>query len=74
VIAKGAGELALELRARAARLGLPIMEDRPLARRLFAEVEVDQPIGEALFEPVARVYASLYQKKQSSSARVEVRT
>lgn len=72
VIAKGAGELALELRARAARLDLPIMEDKPLARRLFAEVDIDQPIGEALFEPVARLYALLYKTKQSM-ARVELR-
>ena len=71
VVAKGAGELALELRRRAAPLALPIVEDKPLARRLFAEVELDCPIGEALFEPVARVYASLYQAKKSSM-RVEV--
>jgi flagellar biosynthetic protein FlhB len=71
VIAKGAGELALELRRRAARLALPILEDKPLARRLFAEVEIDGAIGEALFEPVARVYASLYRERHIK-ARVEV--
>ncbi|MFL6570753.1 MAG: flagellar biosynthesis protein FlhB [Burkholderiales bacterium] len=72
VVAKGAGELALELRRRAAPLALPIVEDNPLARRLFAEVELDCPIGEALFEPVARVYASLYQAKKTA-AQLEVR-
>lgn len=71
VIAKGAGELALELRARAARLGLPVVEDRPLARRLFAEVGIDGAIGEALFEPVARIYASVYAAKRAA-ARLEV--
>ena len=71
VIAKGAGELALELRARARRLSLPVVENKPLARRLFAEVDLDCPIGEALFEPVALVYASLYREKQTK-ARVEV--
>lgn len=71
VIAKGAGELALELRRRAARLDLPILEDKPLARRLFAEVDIDSPIGEALFEPVARVYAFLYQTRKPT-ARVEI--
>lgn len=70
VLAKGAGELALELRARAARLGLPTVEDRPLARRLFADVAIDQPIDEALFEPVARIYAGLYRRE---NPRVEVR-
>jgi flagellar biosynthesis protein FlhB len=71
VIAKGAGELALELRRRAARLALPILEDKPLARRLFAEVEIDGAIGETLFEPVARVYASLYRERHIK-ARVEL--
>jgi flagellar biosynthetic protein FlhB len=72
VVAKGAGDLALELRRRASRLGLPTLEDKPLARRLFAEVEIDQPIGEGLFEPVARIYASLYRDNQVK-ARVAVR-
>src|SRR5262245_14001850 len=73
VIAKGAGELALELRRRAARLDLPILEDKPLARRLFAEVDIDSPIGEALFEPVARVYASLYQERKFRDKQIKGR-
>jgi flagellar biosynthetic protein FlhB len=69
VIAKGAGELALELRTRASRLQLPVIEDKPLARRLFAEVDLDHPIGEALFEPVARIYASVYAAKGAAARR-----
>ena len=72
VVAKGAGELALELRRRAGPLALPIVEDKPLARRLFAEVDLDCPIGEALFEPVAKIYALIYRTKQTGT-RVEVR-
>ena len=73
VLAKGAGELALELRRRAARLGLPVLEDKPLARRLFAEVDIDSPIGEALFEPVARIYASLYQDQKIRDRQIKAR-
>jgi flagellar biosynthetic protein FlhB len=67
VVAKGAGELALELRARAARLGLPIVEDQPLARRLFAEVEA-RPARSArrCSSPVARVTHLFIKKKQSA--------
>ena len=71
VIAKGAGELAREMRSRAGRAAVPVVEDKPLARRLFAEVDIDAPIGEALFEPVARVYAQLY-SAQRPAARLEL--
>jgi flagellar biosynthetic protein FlhB len=72
VIAKGAGELALEFRSRAAQAGIPVVEDKPLARRLFIEVDLDQPISEDLFESVARVYAKLYAPAARAAARLEV--
>ncbi len=72
VIAKGAGDLALELRSRAARAGIPTVEDKPLARRLFIEADIDRPISEDLFEPVARVYAGIYSSAHRASARLEV--
>jgi len=46
-----------------------VIEDKPLARRLFAEVDIDSPIGEALFEPVARIYASVYASKDAAARR-----
>ncbi len=72
VIAKGAGDLALELRSRAARAGIPTVEDKPLARRLFIEADIDRPISEDLFEPVARVYAGIYSSAHRAPARLEV--
>ncbi len=74
VIAKGAGDLALELRSRAARAGIPTVEDKPLARRLFIEADIDRPISEDLFEPVARVYAGIYASAHRAPARLEVST
>jgi flagellar biosynthetic protein FlhB len=59
VIAKGAGEVALGMRALATRHNVTVVEEKMLARMLFAEVDVDEPIPEALFEPVARLYARL---------------
>jgi flagellar biosynthesis protein FlhB len=50
-----------------------VLEDRPLARRLFAEVDIDSPIGEALFEPVARIYASLYQDQKIRDGQIKAR-
>jgi flagellar biosynthetic protein FlhB len=72
VIAKGADELARLLKRTAAQAGVPQYEDAPLARRLFAEIDLDQPIAGALFEPVARVYAWLYAQERAER-RLEVR-
>jgi type III secretory pathway component EscU len=55
VIAKGLDSRALALRREAARRGIPVLEDRPLARRLHATVKVGAAIGEEVLEPVARV-------------------
>jgi len=41
----------------AQRHGVVIVEQRSLARALFDEVAIDALIPEALYEPVARVYA-----------------
>lgn len=71
LIAKGAGEVALGMRALAARHGVTVVEEKPLARRLFAEVGLDEPIPESLFEPVARVYARLL-APAAGPVRVEV--
>ncbi len=55
VIAKALDSQALELRRSARMLHVPIVEDRPLARQLYAEVAVNEPIDEAHFEAVAEV-------------------
>ena len=38
-----------------------IMEDKPLARMLYANVEIDQAIPPELYEAVANVLAFVYQ-------------
>ena len=65
VIAKGAGEIAVNMRHVAAKHGIPVFERPVLARRLFREGDIDQPVSEALFEPVARIYAELYALRPS---------
>lgn len=70
--AKGAGELALAMRAVARAHGVPVLELPPLARGLFREGDIDQPVGAKFFEPVAKIYAELYVGR-SGEARVEVR-
>ncbi len=55
VVAKGRDHLAIEMRHRAEDDGIPVMENIPLARGLFADVEVDHYITTEYFEMVAAV-------------------
>ena len=61
VIAKGADYLALKIKEVAGENNVYIMEDKPLARMLYATVEVGQMIPPELYEPVANVLAYVYQ-------------
>ncbi len=55
VVAKGLDSEALALRRAARTLKVPIVENRPLARQLYAEVGLNEPIEEAHFQAVAEV-------------------
>lgn len=60
VIAKGHDEIALRIRAEARKHGIPILENRRLARALDAEVQLGRPVPAAHFAAVARVLAFVY--------------
>jgi flagellar biosynthetic protein FlhB len=57
VVAKGAGEVAARLRARAEECRVPMVQDIPLARALHASCELGQEVPAQLFTAVARVLA-----------------
>jgi len=59
VIAKGKGYMAEKIRILARKHGIPIMEDKPLARSLF-KVKLDSFIPEELYKAVARILAYIY--------------
>jgi flagellar biosynthetic protein FlhB len=60
VIAKGAGELALRMRVVARRSGVPVVENRGLARSLYRTVDLDRSIPETLYAQVARILTWVY--------------
>jgi len=60
VVAKGADELALRIRTEARRHGVPIKENRPVARTLYATAEIGEVIPVALYKAVAQLLASIY--------------
>ncbi len=54
-VAKGMDAVALRIRAIAEESGVPVIEDPPLARALFASMEVDDFIPLAHYEAVAKL-------------------
>ena len=63
VVAKGVDFLALRIREIAEEHEIPIVENPPLARALFASVEVDQAIPPEHFKAVAEVIGYVMQLK-----------
>lgn len=63
VLAKGEDDVALRIRAEARKHGIPILENRKLARALYAEVAVGRPVPAAHFAAVARVLAFVFKLK-----------
>lgn len=68
VVAKGADLVALRIREIAAKHGIPIVEDKPLARALYEVAEVDKWIPPEFYKAVARVLYYLYTKGQDARA------
>jgi len=60
VVAKGADHIASQIKKIARESNVHIVQNPPLARSLYAEVEVEKPIPEALFAAVAEVLAYVY--------------
>ena len=68
VIAKGQDLIALKIREIAEQNGIPVFEDPPLARSMFAQVSVDTVIPSVFYKAVAelihRVYAASPQTRR----------
>jgi flagellar biosynthetic protein FlhB len=60
VVAKGVDNLAFKIREVARQHGVMIVPDPPLARTLYASVDVDRQIPEDLFQAVAQLLAYVY--------------
>jgi flagellar biosynthetic protein FlhB len=66
VIAKGVGPIAMRIREIARENGIPLVEDKPLARTLNKTVEVGQLIPASLYKAVAEILAYVYKLKNYS--------
>jgi flagellar biosynthetic protein FlhB len=66
--AKGADLIAKRIRDLAAEHDVPILENPPLARTLYAKVELDSPVPPDLYAAVAQVIAFVYKLKNKTIA------
>lgn len=64
VVARGLDHLALQIRQEASRHDIMIVENRPLARALYAHAKVDAAIPAEFYAPVAEVLAVVYKKRR----------
>ena len=60
VVAKGADYLAQKIKGIARENGIEIVENKPLARMLYANVDVGQEVPPELYQAVAEVLAMVY--------------
>lgn len=63
LVAKGSDAVALRIREVAKENDVPIVENPPLARALYAGVELDEQIPETHFKAVAQVISYVYRLK-----------
>lgn len=65
LLAKGVDEVALRIRERAEEYDIPIMENPPLARALYATVELEQEIPPDHYQAVAEVISTVMKLRRA---------
>ena len=63
VLAKGAGPIAKNIREIARENGVPLVEDKELARNLYSNVDIGQEVSMELYQAVAELLAYVYKLK-----------
>ncbi|GGK31139.1 flagellar biosynthesis protein FlhB [Salinarimonas ramus] len=63
VVAKGQDLVALKIREIAESHGIPVIEDKPLARSMYDAVEVDRPIPQEFYRVVAELLYFFYYRQ-----------
>ncbi len=66
VIAKGEDYLALKIKEAAREHGIPIEENKPLARMLYHNVDIGTAIPPELYQAVAEILAAIYKAKNKA--------
>ena len=69
-VAKGLDSLALRIREVAEAHRVPVIEDAPLARALYATVEIDEVIPRQHYDAVAKIIGFILQTARTRRARL----
>jgi flagellar biosynthetic protein FlhB len=64
IVAKGKGLIARRIREVAEEHGVPIVENKPLARALYEAVDIGDEVPEKLYRGVAEILAMVYKLKK----------
>lgn len=67
VVAKGLDLIALKIREIAERNGIPVIEDKQLARAMYNAVEVDRWIPPDFYRPVANILYYIYSRGKNGN-------
>ena len=73
VLAKGADYMAQKIKETAREHSIEIVENKPLARALYANTEVGDEIPPELYVPVAEILAAVYRAEGRVSSSGEIR-
>lgn len=63
VVAKGADLVALKIKEVAKENDVPIMENKPLARMIYEQVDIDREVPHEMYQAVAEILAMVYKLK-----------
>ena len=69
LVAKGEEYLAQRIREAAKEAGVPIVENKPLARAIYTTVDLDQEIPAELYQAVAEILAMVYSQQGRTARR-----
>ena len=63
VIAKGAGSLAQKIKFQARKHSVPVIERKQLARELFRETDINEPVSEKVYAELAKILIWAYRQR-----------
>ncbi|KEH96939.1 fused FliR family export protein/FlhB family type III secretion system protein [Clostridium massiliodielmoense] len=64
LVAKGSDYIAIKIKEKAKEHEVPIIENKPLARLIFKEVELESEIPSEMYQAVAEILALVYKLKR----------
>jgi flagellar biosynthetic protein FliR/FlhB len=67
VVAKGTDNIAIKIKEIAKENNVPILENKPLARLIYSEVDIDNDIPISMYQAVAEILALVYKLKKKKN-------